>query len=118
MAGWSEIIGPALAPFTAPRRLVSGTLTLACAGPLAIELQHLAVEVVGRINTHLGGAAVQRIRFVQDIAPAPAPAAPVHVPPEAAKEAEHAVAGLPEGELRDALAALGRVVIASGTRPL
>jgi len=39
-------------------------------------------------------------------------------PPEAVLEAEAAVASLPEGDLRDALAALGRVVIGRSKHPV
>jgi hypothetical protein len=42
----------------------------------------------------------------------PRPVSPVRVlPPEAIQEAEAAVADLPDGDLKSALAALGRVVI-------
>ncbi|MBV9735091.1 MAG: DUF721 domain-containing protein [Acidisphaera sp.] len=110
IADWETIVGPALAAVTVPRRLSAGTLTVACAGPVALELQHLADALLGRINTHLGRDVVQRLRFVQDsahrlIPPVPAP------PPRAVAAAEAAVAGLPPGELREALAALGRAVL-------
>ncbi len=106
MADWPDVVGPALAAVTQPLRLTAGTLTLACSGPVAMELQHLAPELVGRINAHLGRAAVERLRFVQQ-APAGAPAArprpkPVTLPPEL----EARIAAMPEGELRDALAKL------------
>ena len=41
LADWSAIVGPAIAAVTTPRRLAAGTLTIACAGPIAMELQHL-----------------------------------------------------------------------------
>ncbi|HSU06387.1 MAG TPA: DUF721 domain-containing protein [Acetobacteraceae bacterium] len=111
LADWPDIIGPALAAVTTPRRLVSGTLTLACAGPIAIELQHLSTELMARINGHLGAQAVQRLRFVQTaVAPAPAPTAR-RPDPATAKAAAAAVAHLPSGALRDALSALGRAVL-------
>ena len=47
MADWEIIVGPALAAMTVPRRVVRGTLTIACAGPIAIELQHMAAELIG-----------------------------------------------------------------------
>jgi len=115
MADWSAIVGPSLAALCAPRRLASGTLTIACAGPVAMELQHYATEVIARINAHLGGTTVRALRFVQTTlaAPAPAPPAPA-VPPAVAQAADSAVAALPDGELRQALAALGRAVLAAG----
>src|SRR5690349_17761632 len=45
LADWPLIIGPELAALTQPRRLVGGTLTIACSGPMAMELQHLAPEL-------------------------------------------------------------------------
>jgi hypothetical protein len=113
LADWPSIIGPALAAVTTPRRLAAGTLTLACTGPIATELQHLATELIARINAHLGLPTVQALRFVQTAAPPPAtlsPPAP-RITAAATKAAEAAVAGLPNGELRDALVALGRAVL-------
>ena len=105
LADWAEIVGPKLASATTPRRFSAGTLTIACTGPVALELQHYAGPLAERINTHLGRVLVQRLRFVQDLQPpapeppsAPAPLQPVEVP------------GLPPGKLRDALATLGAAV--------
>ena len=42
LADWEAIVGPALAAVTLPKRLSAGTLTIACAGPVAMELQHLS----------------------------------------------------------------------------
>jgi hypothetical protein len=66
MADWPAVIGPALAAVSQPKRLSAGTLTLACSGPIAMELTHLAPELIARINAHLGGAQVERLRFVQE----------------------------------------------------
>jgi hypothetical protein len=110
LADWAAIVGPALAGITTPLRLSAGTLTLACAGPVAMELQHLAPEVIGRINGHLGRVVVERLRFVQRTAAAraaPAPAAPTAPLPDAVQDR---LAALPEGELRQALENLARGV--------
>jgi hypothetical protein len=112
MLDWATIIGPALAQVTQPRRLVDRTLTIACAGPIAMELQHLALEVVTRINTHLGRPVVRSLRFVQ-VGILPRPAAPPRPPPRAVAAATQAVGTLPDGELRDALIALGSAVLAA-----
>jgi hypothetical protein len=95
---------------TVPRRLDRGVLTIACAGPAAMDLHYMGVEVINRINTHLGGQPVHSLKFTQAGMPRKPPAARPS-PPEAILEAEAAVAGLPDGELKSALAALGRVVI-------
>jgi hypothetical protein len=108
---WALIVGPSLAAKTTPRRFASGTLTVACSGPVALELQHLSESLLGRINQHVGHRMVQQIRFVQDIQEN---AAPMRVAKRATavdtQASEAAVAGIPAGGLRDALASLGRAV--------
>jgi hypothetical protein len=118
MDAWAGIVGPSLAETTVPRRLAQGTLTIGCSGPVAMELQHLSTELIGRINQYLGSQAVLRLRFVQTLT-APAPSRPRPVPsPSIEREASAAVAHLPEGPLRDALAALGRAVLSESTSRL
>jgi hypothetical protein len=117
MADWDTIVGPMLAAVSVPRRLAAGTLTIACTGPVAMELQHYATELISRINTHLGATTVRSLRFVQTMSVAPqAPPPPPPTPPWVAAAAETAVAALPEGDLRAALAALGRAVLADEAR--
>ncbi len=118
MLDWVAIVGPALAAVTEPRRIGQGTLTIACSGPIAMELQHMAMELMARINTHLGGTQVRALRFVQTMhagqnggearrrGPVPAPP-----PPRAVAAARKAVADLPDGPLRDALERLGGAVL-------
>jgi hypothetical protein len=108
---WDAIVGPALAAVTAPERCASGTLSLACAGPVALELQHLAPKLIERINAHVGRPLVSRLRFHQVPVSAP-PSTPPPKPPRPATEAALAarLAGIPEGALRDALARLGRAI--------
>ncbi len=114
LADWPAIIGPALAAVTTPRRLHGGTLTLACSGPIAMELQHLAGEVMARINAHLGTKAVTALRFVQTVSQAlPASAVAHTLDPARLAEIEGKVAGMPDGELRSALSALGRAIAGS-----
>jgi hypothetical protein len=112
LSDWSAIVGPAIAAVTTPRRLSSGTLTIACAGPIAMELQYLVTELTARINAHLGSQVVTGLRFVQTTTLAP-PLPPQPVPPDPADLAavDAAVAGMPEGELRTALITLGRAMV-------
>jgi len=109
LADWAQVVGPELAATTTPRRFAAGTLTIACAGPVAMELQHLAPQLLGRINGHLGQLLVERLRFVQadQARPSPPPRPPAPALPEPVAEALAAVAD--EG-LRAALAKLGRGV--------
>jgi hypothetical protein len=114
LADWDAIVGPAIAAVTTPRKLFAGTLAIACSGPMAVELQHLSEQLIGRINGHLGRVAVTRLRFMQDMRP-PA-TAPPPPRPRAIAAARAAVATLPAGELRDALEALGRAVLSQPPR--
>jgi hypothetical protein len=110
MADWPALVGPALAAVSQPLRLSAGTLTLACSGPVAMELQHLGPQLAQRINAALGRVAVERFRFVQrapaSAAPPPRRAAPAALP----ARVESAIAGVESAELRDALARLARGV--------
>jgi hypothetical protein len=115
MTEWPGLIGPALAAVTEPLRFAAGTLTIACAGPVAMELTHLGPQLMARINGQLGQGLVQRLRFVQR-APAARPA-PRRAPRPAATLPDHidrALAGIPDEALRAALAKLGRGVYRNG----
>lgn len=104
MADWAQIVGPELSARTTPRRLTGGTLTLACAGPVALELQHLSDQLLARVNGHLGRMVVERLRFVQD------PIAVAKPLPVASRKASKAVElpGIAPGPLHDALSALAQ----------
>ncbi len=118
IADWIAIMGPAIASVTTPRRLSGGTLTIACAGPIAMELQHLGGEVMARINTHLGSNTVKALRFVQTLEPVQPPAAlPHQADPAKVAAIEAVLSDLPEGELRTALASLGRAMATQFNRP-
>jgi hypothetical protein len=114
MADWLEIVGPGTLSEAQPVRLSQGALTLACSGPLALEISMLAPQVIARINAHLGRAAVTQLKFVQAVSPAaPAPVRrrrqdtpPVELP----GEVQARLADMPEGPLRDALERLGQAV--------
>jgi hypothetical protein len=111
MTGWMEIMGPDLGARTVPQKLSAGTLTIACAGPAAMELQHFAPQLIARINGHIGAhgdkALIQRLRFVQQISSPKASAAlerpriPSKPPPPI---------DLEPGPVRDALARLAQAI--------
>ena len=110
LSDWAMIVGPAVAAVSAPKKLLAGSLAIACTGPIAMELQHLAPELLQRINSHFGQVIVTRLRFVQDFQMAPVSVPRVREPAVAATR--RAVASLPEGALRDALTGLGHYVLA------
>ena len=99
MSEWASIVGPRLAVETEPRRLSGTQLTIACSGPVAMELQHVSGVLIDRINTHAGRRLVERLRFVQDSLAAPV------VPARRQAVAAEPVEGV-EGELGDALGRL------------
>jgi hypothetical protein len=102
MADWGAIVGPRLAEQTMPQKLSRGQLTIACAGPVGMELQHAAGVLIERINTRAGNRVVERLRFVH------AAVAPRTVSlPEQVVSAPVPVEGIGPGPLNDALASLG-----------
>jgi hypothetical protein len=102
---WPTIVGPALATVTEPRQLFNGSLTIGCAGPIAMELQHMAPELMSRINTYLGGQPVRVLRFAQGpIATGPRVTKP-H--PRVGDPAPVRLEGFPDGPLKEALERLG-----------
>lgn len=109
LADWEAIVGPTIAAVTTPRKLFSGTLAIACSGPMALELQHLSEQLMARINGHLGRITVTRLRFVQDFTAAPSLRKPVR---PAVAAARLAVAGVVDDALRGALERLGQSVLA------
>ncbi len=99
MSDWAAVVGPRLALETEPRRLSGAQLTIACSGPVAMELTHLSATLIERINTHAGRRLVERLRFVQDVIGGPRVSAGPRV------SVAEKVDGV-EGELGDALGQL------------
>ena len=111
MTDWMEIMGPDLGSRTVPQKLSAGTLTIACAGPAAMELQHFAPQLIARINGHVGGhgdkAPIQRLRFVQQNTLPKVAAAPER--PRAAQKPPPPI-DLEPGPVRDALTRLAQAI--------
>src|SRR5690606_31791634 len=74
---WTEIAGDRLAASTRPikinwqRRLSDedpfepATLVIACTGAAALRVQHETSEIISRVNSFLGFAAIGRVKIVQ-----------------------------------------------------
>jgi hypothetical protein len=119
---WPDIIGPMLAAYSAPERIVypkgkrtGGTLFLRIdSGSLAVELQHLQPLLMERINGYIGYRAVADIKILQGPLPPRIEAPPPRVRPLNAAE-EHALATsletVDDPGLRASLEALGRSVM-------
>jgi hypothetical protein len=110
IAEWPAVVGPVMGAQTLPRGLTGGTLTIACSGPVAMELQHLAPQLISRINTAMGQGLVERLRFVQATLKPP----PRQLPkPKPVALPEHVTASLDDvadPDLREALARLAQGV--------
>jgi hypothetical protein len=119
IAEWANIVGPALATMSLPEKLSSGatggTLTVRVAGAAATEFQHLAPQILDRINTYLGFGAVARLKLVQAPLPGrtrrpmPRPASPSPAARRAVAEATDAVS---DPALHDALVRFGEAIAA------
>lgn len=121
LTDWSHIVGSQLASQTEPERLsfsrgtrVDGTLHIRVSGAWATELQHLAPQVIERVNSYFGYRAVDRLAIVQAPLSRTAEAEPI---PPAKRRHEVAQPALDTGasnvenaELRRALDALGTAV--------
>ncbi|QDH16922.1 DUF721 domain-containing protein [Swingsia samuiensis] len=67
---WTDFVGARLAQQTQPKRITGTTLTIGCSGPVAMELQHMAPQMIDRINTTaglVGERALTKIKIVQDM---------------------------------------------------
>ncbi|MDE2238304.1 MAG: DUF721 domain-containing protein [Rhodospirillales bacterium] len=102
LADWPQLAGPELAARAAPLKFAGGTLTLGCTGPMAMELQMTAPQIIARLNLALGHNAVERLRFEQQ-APRPASTPPARAAP---RNTAPPPRNLPTGELGAALARL------------
>ncbi|MFC7551320.1 DUF721 domain-containing protein [Pseudoroseomonas wenyumeiae] len=117
IAEWPSVVGPVLAAQTIPRGLTGGTLTIACSGPVAMELQHLAPQLIGKVNSAMGHALVQRLRFVQGVVPPPARRAPPPKPVALPETVSTALQSVEDPQLREALARLAQGSIGGGEAP-
>ena len=120
---WTGIVGPALAAVSLPERLATsanamgGVLTVRVAGAAATEFQHMAPQILDRINTYLGFGAVARLKLVQAPLPGPQrrPAPRLAKQSAAAKKAIATAADtVSDPALHDALVRFGEALAASG----
>ena len=119
---WASIVGADVARMSRPKQLAfrqgerkGGVLTVECGGAAALELQHLKPQILDRINSHFGYAAVAELRFRQGSAPVGGKAKSRRrdsKPPTAEEIAETtaAVTALPEGEIKASLMRLGLAI--------
>ncbi len=125
---WDDIVGARLAARSRPIKLAwpprppgrqpdappqSATLVVRVEGGFALELQHMADQVLARINAHLGWRCVGKLTFKQGpIAHGETALARASAPsPEALAAASAHVGAIAADGLRDALTRLGAHVM-------
>jgi len=115
---WSMIAGPLLAEVSIPEKLIrdrtgeNAVLIVRVSPAVALQFQHDEPQILERINSFFGFAAVNRLRLRQAPLP-PRPVRPAPPPPLPAVE-KAAVAdrvnSIIDTELRDRLARLGETI--------
>jgi hypothetical protein len=125
ITGWDTIVGHPLCEHTQPSRIafprgerLGGTLHLLVSGAFAPDVQHLAPQIIDRINGHFGYGAIARIELHHGRLTPPdhrrqAPAAPPPEPPAALREA---IARVDDEKLGAALDRLARAREAAAAR--
>jgi hypothetical protein len=123
---WAEIVGERFARVSAPESIkfphgqrAEGVLTLGVAGAHAPMMQHVAPEIVERVNRFFGYPAVARIAIRQTAAPLPA--APRPAPPSLRPvpvELGESLRAIGDPELKAVLESLARGVAASAGPPV
>ena len=114
---WAAIVGPELAGISWPEALGrDGGLKLRCTPAYALDLQHCTPLVLERINLFFGRAAVSRIAIVQGplplAPPPPPPLPPAELSAAQQRDLDISLGNIENPELRDALARLGRTLLA------
>ena len=110
------VVGTELAALSWPEMLGrDGALKLRVAPGHALELQHRAPLLLERINNFFGRGVAARLVLLQGplpLAAPPAPERPRRLTEDDAKGLDASLSAVADPELRAALAALGRLVLA------
>ncbi len=131
VVAWPEIVGERLAAFTQPVKLEwkrkpagadpatrpePATLVVRVESAFALELQHLAPQIVERVNGHYGwrcvGKLVLKQGAVRRAAPRPKPV--LRLSPAERERVDAALAPIADDALKAALDRLGQGVVAAG----
>jgi len=123
---WREIVGPELARFSYPTKIVRGrdiqetALVVRVAGAAAPEFEHMAPQVIERINTYYGHRAIARLKIEQGPLPVPLPRQKEKsLPPltdSEQKELKASLSTIDDDDLRGQLERLGELVKRSQKR--
>lgn len=109
VARWREVVGPVYARWSVPQSIrfprgsrLSGTLIVRAQGPFALQLQHVAPQVIDRANRILGAGVIGGLKLVQGDVPAPDRVSPAPQAPEPAAGLTN-LSGVADPDLRRAL---------------
>lgn len=122
---WAEIVGQRYAGVSAPESIrfpqgkrANGTLTLTVAGAHAPMMQHVAPEIVERVNRFFGYPAVERVTMRQGSVAKPAPKPPIPELKPVPVELGDSLRAVGDPELRAVLESLARGIATSETLPV
>ena len=118
---WPDIVGAEIAQYAEPLKMQwprvpdgqppePGILVLRVEGPAAIEIQHLAPQILERVNRFFGFQAVGRLAIRQAPVVRRARRKAATPDPEAVKRMAESLPGIEDESLKDALARLGASV--------
>lgn len=115
---WAAIVGAHLATIAVPDRLAfdkgrrdQGTLMVRVASAFGPEVQHLAPQIIDRVNVHFGYPAVAKLRILPGTMPElPKRPQRAPAPPPPTAETLAAVEAVEDPELRAALQRLGQAL--------
>jgi len=110
---WSEIVGERYATVSAPESIrfpqgkrAEGVLTLLVSGAHAPMMQHIAPEIIERVNRFFGYAAVARVAIRQGAVKRPEPVPPLPQPKPVPETLGASLRGIGDPELKAVLEAL------------
>jgi hypothetical protein len=118
---WPDIVGPEIALHAEPLKMQwprtpdgetpePGTLVLRVEGPASIEIQHLAPQILERVNRFFGFQAVGRLALRQAPIIRRQRRKAATPDPEAVRRMAESLPAIADGDLKDALARLGVAV--------
>jgi len=118
---WPDIVGAEIAMHAEPLKMQwprtpdgetpePGTLMLRVEGPAAIEIQHLAPQILERVNRFFGFQAVGRLTIRQAPLSRRPPRKTAAPDPDTVKRMAESLPGIEDESLKDALARLGASV--------
>jgi hypothetical protein len=115
---WAAIVGAHLASIALPERLAfergrrdQGTLMIRVASAFGPEVQHLAPQIIDRVNVHFGYPAVAKLKILPGTMPEPRPRAPREpAPPPPTEETLATMRAVEDPDLRAALERLAQAL--------